>query len=90
MADEDSAPKRSKRKGFWTKQRAIIAIIFLAGFILGVIVTNQVVDPTLNASLFSDFNSLQEKNYSLDAQADLYYSCLQQLNIDPETCELPE
>ena len=85
---EDDSPKRRRSSGsFWNRDRAIIAIAFVMGLVIGIALTNQFIDPALGSGLQAEYKVLTEKNATLDAQADSYYSCLQTQDINPETCE---
>ena len=83
----DDEPKKRSRGSFWNHDRAIIAIVFLIGLIVGIAIANQFIDPALGSSLVVEYDYLSEKNAALDGQADSYYSCLQKFDIDPATCE---
>lgn len=86
MGEEREERRHGKSKSFWTGARIAFAVVFVVGFALGTVVTNQFIDPTLNASVFVEKTSLEQLNAELDKQADSYYSCLQQSGIDPNTC----
>ena len=85
---EDDSPKRRRSSGsFWNRDRAIIAIAFVMGLVIGIALTKQFIDPALGSDLQAEYKVLTEKNAALDAQADSYYSCLQTQGINPETCK---
>jgi len=86
MEEEDYSPKKKKKKGFWTMQKIAFAVIFLIGFAIGAIITNQFIDPTLDSSVSSKNAELLQTNKELDSLNDQYYSCLQTFEIDPIKC----
>ena len=88
MEDEDFEPRKKKKgKGFWSFQRISLLVVFLLGLSIGVFVTNQYIDPSLDSSLSEDITQLQTINQELDSANDKYYSCLQTFEIDPATCK---
>ena len=86
MEEDDYQPRKKKKKSIWTMQRIAMLVIFLVGFALGVYVTNQFIDPTLDLSFANENAELLSKNQQLDTLNDAYYSCLQIFEIDPATC----
>ncbi len=72
--------------GFWTTQRIILAVVFVAGLILGVLATNQFLDPVVFQKAAPDYNALQETNQRLDTRNDQLYNCLLTNNVNPASC----
>ena len=71
---------------FWTPDRVLLIIIFAIGIIAGAYITNQYVDPYLNASTFSDYNSTMQLNTRLSERNDQLFSCLELNGINPDSC----
>ncbi|GEM_PF-2762508 len=88
MRDDEQDDRPSRRhKSFFSGSQMVYLLIFLLGVAVGAVLTNQYIDPTLNASVFVEKDSLAAKNAELDNQADSYFSCLQKFGVDPNTCE---
>lgn len=71
---------------FWTPDRILLALVFVAGLLIGGFVTNNYIGPYLNGSAVADQNSLLELNARLDSRNDQLYNCLVQNNIKVEAC----
>jgi len=85
-SDDDDDYEHPKRRGkkFWNLSKIFIVFVFLLGLLIGGILTNQFIDPTLNTGMVQDYNSLVELNEVLDSQADSYYQCLMKNGINPD------
>jgi len=72
--------------GFWDTQKILLVGVFILGLILGIVLTNQVIDPFINNGIISDQNSLAELNTRLDSRNDELYNCLLENEIAPSSC----
>ena len=75
-----------ERARFWSKERIIFVLIFVAGLIIGGALTNQVLDPMLYGVQGADQNSLVELNERLDLRNDELFNCLLENSVDPSSC----
>ncbi len=85
--DDDERPSRREKKSFLSGSQAVYLVIFLLGFAIGAVLTNQYIDPALNSGFVVEKTALEEKNRQLDLQADSCIVCLQNSGIDPQTCQ---
>ena len=72
--------------GFWDTQKILLVGVFVIGLIIGIAITNQVIDPIINEGIVSDQNSLSELNTRLDSRNDELYNCLLENEINPSSC----
>ena len=72
--------------GFWDTQKILLVGVFVIGLIIGIAITNQVIDPIINEGIVSDQNSLSELNTRLDSRNDALYNCLLENEINPSSC----
>ena len=72
--------------GFWDTQKILLVGVFVIGLIIGIAITNQVIDPIINEGIVSDQNSLSELNTRLDLRNDELYNCLLENEINPSSC----
>ena len=79
---------RSKSSGFWSFSRILFIVIFLVGFVAGIITMNQI-SPFFENSGGADCTNIQAANSTLDKQIDSCTSCLNSQGINPQTCEKP-
>ena len=71
---------------FWNGEKILLALVFLAGLIIGAALANQVIDPMLFSGKSSDSNTLIELNERLDARNDQLFNCLVKNEIEPSSC----
>ncbi|HZX34170.1 MAG TPA: hypothetical protein VFF09_02200 [archaeon] len=72
---------------FWDGEKILLALVFLAGLIIGAALANQVIDPLLFSGKISDSNTLIELNERLDARNDQLFNCLVKNEIEPSSCK---
>jgi len=75
-----------ERDGFWSSTKIIFVLLFVAGFVVGALITNQFIDPFLSGTQASDQNSLSELNTRIDSRNDELYNCLLENEINPVDC----
>ena len=75
-----------EKEPFWDTQRILLVGVFVIGLIIGIGITNQVIDPFINEGVISDQNTLSELNTRLDSRNDELYNCLLENEINPSSC----
>ena len=82
MRDEDSPISIH----FWTAERIILLIIFIAGLLIGGVVTHQFIDSADLSKQAGDYNSLIEVNTAMDQRIDALSTCLINQGMNPSEC----
>lgn len=58
-----------KARGFWTKARVLIAIILVAGIIIGGLIEHYAIEPLLNSKLLKSLSECTVQKNLLESQA---------------------
>jgi len=87
MAKKDEGLGHSKGRGFWSVQKIFMLFLLIFGFIVGVYVAHQFIEPSFNQKLTSSFAACEAKKAAQDNEIESLLACLKDQNIDPKKCE---
>ncbi|MEW6295516.1 MAG: hypothetical protein AB1467_04455 [Candidatus Diapherotrites archaeon] len=87
MAKKDEGLGRSKGRGFWSVQKIFMLFLLIFGFIVGVYVAHQFIEPSFNKQVTSGLAVCEAKKAVQDNEINSLFSCLESNNIDPQKCE---
>lgn len=83
---KDEGEKQKRPRSAPSMRTIVLVVLFFAGLFLGGFVTHQFIEPMISANVSAQLQDCNSFRYALDAQVNECSACLNEFNIEPETC----
>lgn len=75
-----------KKKGFWSLSKVFMLFLLIFGFIIGVYVTHEFIEPAFNEQLHSKLAICEAKQSIQEEELSSCLSCLEKNEINLDEC----
>ena len=86
MAKKGEGAGLPKSRSFWSVQKIFMLFLLIFGFILGIYVSHQFIEPSFNKQLTSSFAACEAKKLIQDKEIDSLLSCFQKHDLNLGEC----
>ncbi|MBU1120871.1 hypothetical protein KJ660_03240 [Candidatus Micrarchaeota archaeon] len=76
-----------KKKGLWSVSKIFMLFLLIFGFIIGVYVTYEFIEPAFNEQLHSKLAICEAKQSIQEEQLNAYIKCLEKNEINLNECD---